>query len=178
MQDANAKVGPAAAVPVSITKIEHTSIATGLSYEALVKGFERELGRWDPTAGAGLVTRRAAWSEVEREIAAMGGPRALMIFFRADQGVIASLEGQVKRCSLYIVGNPVIASQIISIDRRGSFLVPFRVSLYDDGGPGGAVMAYDRPSSFLGTLGRPELDEIGRLLDHKIDGVADVLRAI
>jgi uncharacterized protein (DUF302 family) len=177
MQHASTKDRPAAGAATSITKTEHAGIATGLTYDALVKGFERELGRWDPVAGQGLVSRKAAWSEVEREVAAMGGRRELMIFFRADQGAIASLAGKAQRCSLYLVGNPVIASRIISIDPRGSFLVPFRVCLYDDGGPGGAVISYDRPSSFLGSLGRPELDEIGELLDHKIDSVVDALRS-
>jgi uncharacterized protein (DUF302 family) len=76
-----------------------------------------------------------------------------MIIFRADQGKITSLSGQEKRCSLYLVGNPVIADQIISIDLRASFYVPFRVCLYDDRGPDGAVISYDRPSSFLAVLG-------------------------
>ena len=95
-----------------------------------------------------------------------------MIIARADLGAIASLSGREKRCSLYLVGNPVIANQIISIDMRGSFYVPFRVALYDDEGPDGAVIAFDRPSSFLATLGRPEMAEIGHSLDRKIDAVA------
>jgi uncharacterized protein (DUF302 family) len=33
------------------------------------------------------------------------------------------------------VGNPLIANQIISIDLRGSFYVPFRVALYDEWTP-------------------------------------------
>jgi hypothetical protein len=38
------------------------------------------------------------------------------------------------------------------------------------------VISYDRPSSFLATLGRPELAEIGEYLDSKIDAVADAAR--
>jgi hypothetical protein len=38
------------------------------------------------------------------------------------------------------------------------------------------VISYDRPSSFLAALERPELNEIGVMLDQKIDGVADALR--
>ena len=87
-----------------------------------------------------------------------------------------SLSGREKRCSLYLVGNPVIADRIISIDLRASFYVPFRVCLYDDGGPDGAVISYDRPSSFLAALGNPELTEFGALLDRKIDDVATALR--
>jgi uncharacterized protein (DUF302 family) len=62
-------------------------------------------------------------------------PHGLMIIARVDLGGVASLSGHETRCSLYLVGNPLIANQIISIDLRGSFYVPFRVALYDDGAP-------------------------------------------
>ena len=101
-----------------------------------------------------------------------------MIIARADQGKITSLSGDEKRCLLYLVGNPVIANRILSIDLRASFYVPFRVCLYDDGGPKGAVISYDRPSSFLAALERPELKEFGELLDRKIDEVANALQKI
>jgi hypothetical protein len=52
------------------------------------------------------------------------------------------------------------------------------VCLYDDRHPDGAVISYDRPSSFLAVLGRPELKAFGEMLDRKIDGVADALRKI
>lgn len=152
--------------------IQRTHVATGLSYDASVRAFERELGHLDPAVSQRLVDTKAAWSEVEREIGRMAGPHGLMIIGRVDLGHITSLSGREKRCSLYLVGNPVIANQIISIDLRGSFYVPFRVALYDDGDPEGTVIAYDRPSSFLATLGRPELAEIAQSLDRKIDAVA------
>ena len=164
--------------PTLRATIERTIVPTGLSYDALVTGFERELGQLDAAAANRLVERKAPWSEVEREIARMAGRHGLMIIFRANQGGITSLSGRVKRCSLYIVGNPVIANQIIDIDLRASLYVPFRVCLYDDASPSGATISYDRPSSFLAALGRPELGEIGTLLDRKIDGVVAALREI
>jgi uncharacterized protein (DUF302 family) len=157
--------------------VDHEDIATGLSYDDLVTAFERELGRWEPASGVALAERRAPWSEVEREVDRMAGAHGLMIFYRADQGAITSLSGRPKRCSLYLVGNPVIANQIIEMDLRASFYVPFRICLYDDGAPGGASIAFDRPSSFLGLLARPELYAVGLLLDQKIDSVVDALRA-
>jgi hypothetical protein len=157
--------------------VTHEDIATGLSYDDLVTAFERELGRWEPASGVALAERRAPWSEVETEVDRMAGVHGLMIFYRADQGAITSLSGRPKRCSLYLVGNPVIANEIIEVDVRASFYVPFRVCLYDDGGPGGASIGFDRPSSFLGLLARPELHTLGLLLDQKIDSVVDALRA-
>jgi hypothetical protein len=50
------------------------------------------------------------------------------------------------------------------------------VCIYDDGGRDGAVISYDRPSSFLAALGKPALTEFGALLDGKIDDVAAALR--
>ena len=119
------------------------------------QAFERELGHLDPLVPKHLVEWKAPWSEVEREIGKAAGPHGLMIIARADQGSLISLAGREKRCSLYLVGNPVIASRIIDIDMRASFYVPFRVALYDDGGPEGAVIAFDRPSSFLAGSGSP-----------------------
>jgi hypothetical protein len=131
------------ATPQSST-IQHERVATGLSYDQLVGAFERELGHLDPLVPKHLIEWKAEWSEVEREIGKAAGPHGLMIIARADQGSLISLAGSEKRCSLYLVGNPVIA--------------------------------FDRPSSFLATLGQPEIEEIGRSLDRKIDAVIAAIR--
>jgi uncharacterized protein (DUF302 family) len=159
-------------------RVQHTSVFTGQRYAAAIRDFEKELGHLDPQVTQRLVKQKTAWSEVEREITAIGGVHDLMIISQLDLGRVASLSGREKLCSLYLVGNPVIATRIIGIDIRGSFYVPFRVALYDDGNPDGAVISYDRPSSFLATLGHPELTAIGEDLDKKIDAVAAAVRGI
>jgi uncharacterized protein (DUF302 family) len=155
---------------VSTAAVEHVSVATGLGYEALVRAFEGELGRLDPAVVKSLIDRHAPWNEVKAAVERMAGPHGLMIIFAADQGAITSLSGKVKRCSLYVVGNPVIANDILDIDLGASFYVPFRVAVYESG-DAGAVISYDRPSSFLAALGRPELKAFGALLDGKIESV-------
>jgi uncharacterized protein (DUF302 family) len=162
------------AVQSSKAPIDHVTVAMGIPYDKLVAAFETELGRLDPTDVQALVKRRAPWSGVEKEIERVGGVHGLMIVSSADQGAITSLSGKMKRCRLYLVGNPVIADKIIANDIRASFYVPFRVALFDSGKEG--VISYDRPSSFLGALGRPELKEFGTSLDQKIEGVITALR--
>jgi hypothetical protein len=66
----------------------------------------------------------------------------------------------------------VVAARIVRIDERGSLYVPFRVTVYASPSGEAATIAYDRPSSLLAGLNRPELDEIGALLDRKIDNAA------
>jgi hypothetical protein len=159
-----------------MTTVEHVGVSTGLTYEGLVGAFERELGRWDPVTGNALVERRAPWSDVEREVERMAGKHGLMIFFRADQGAGRVASGQ---------SEALLALSCRQSGHRQSHhqhryprallcAVP-RLSLRADE-PGGAVISYDRPSSFLDALGRPELKEIGAMLDQKIDGVVDALR--
>jgi hypothetical protein len=104
-----------------MTTVEHVGVSTGLTYEGLVGAFERELGRWDPVTGNALVERRAPWSDVEREVERMAGKHGLMIFFRADQGAVASLVGKrsVTRFILSAIRSSPIASSA-SIFARAS----------------------------------------------------------
>jgi uncharacterized protein (DUF302 family) len=151
--------------------ISHVNVATGLPYDRLIEAFEASLGKWDQTVAVQLWKEKAKWPEVEAVIAKMAEPFGLMVLAKIDQGRITSLSGTPKMCTLYLVGNPAIAKQIIEIDLRASFYVPFRVAVHDDGGPDGGIISYDRPSSFLAALDRPELDAIGKSLDEKLDRV-------
>jgi uncharacterized protein (DUF302 family) len=102
---------------------------------------------------------------------AMAGDSGLMRFAVFDQGAVASLSSTRIRCRLYLVGNPAIAARIVRIDERGALYVPFRVAVYAAPRHVGATIAFDRPSSLLAGLGRPELDDIRRMLDREIDDV-------
>src|ERR1700722_4985941 len=97
------------------SSIAHVNVATGLPYDRLIEVFESSLERWDPIAGEPLWKQRASWPEVETAIAKMAEPFGLMVLAKIDQGRITSLSGKSKMCSLYMVGNPVIANQIIEI---------------------------------------------------------------
>ncbi|WP_420992280.1 DUF302 domain-containing protein [Cupriavidus sp. 30B13] len=155
----------------AITTVTHVSISTELAYEPLIAAFEHSLGHWDPDLGKSLAQEAASWPKVEAAVAAIAEPFGLVLMAKIDQGRLTSLSGTVKRCALYLVGNPVIANRIIEIDRRGSFYVPFRVAIHDRGNEAGSLISYDLPSSFLDALGRPELTEIGRSLDGKMERV-------
>jgi uncharacterized protein (DUF302 family) len=100
-----------------------------------------------------------------------------MVMAKIDQGRLTSLSGTAKHCTLYLVGNPVIANQIIDIDLRGSFYVPFRVAIHDDGDANDGIISYDLPSSLLAARDRPELTSIAKSLDEKMDKVISALTA-
>lgn len=45
---------------VTCTSIIREDIPSGLSYEALVAAFEREMGRWDPVVETALIEEKAS----------------------------------------------------------------------------------------------------------------------
>lgn len=161
----------------SIDGVERTTVATGLDYPALVRAFESQVGPWGPTISQQLIDENASWQAVEDLIEHLSRPHGLLVIEKINQGALTSLEGALQQCALYIVGDPVTAQQILAVDIRASFLVPFRVAIYHDGSPNGATLTYERPSSLLATLGRPELAGIGRGLDAKIDAVVAAVLA-
>ncbi len=129
--------------------IVRTTIRTSKSYEVLPRAFELELNRLDPSLVEGFLERDASWGEIRSAIERVGNARGLMVLAKIDQGLLTSRSGKVKRCCLYLVGNPVIANDILDVEPRGAFYVPFRVALVEPDSDEGALFIYERPSSLL-----------------------------
>jgi hypothetical protein len=155
--------------------VARTDFSTTLPYEELSQRFESTLGTWHPATAQGFIERRAPWSDVEAEAAKIAGAFGLMIIAAINQGQLTSLSGHPKKCRLYLVGNPVIATRILDIDPLAALYVPFRVAIYEGDGAGGAQISFDRPGSSLATLGNAKIDVIGRQLDDKIDAVVQAI---
>jgi uncharacterized protein (DUF302 family) len=155
--------------------IARMDVPTGLPYDVLSQCFESTLGAWHPATALGLIERRAPWPDVEAEAAKIAGTFGLMIIAAINQGQLTSLSGHRKKCRLYLVGNPVIATRILDVDPLAALYVPFRVAIYEADGAGGARISFDRPGSSLATLGNAKIDAIGRQLDEKIDAVVQAI---
>lgn len=152
-------------------RILFTEIETNIPYDALTKDFENELGKYDAGTVALMLKEDVSWKSFEKEMVQMAGDNGLMLFFKADQGRVASINyGEIK-CALYLIGNPFIAAQIVNIDIRASFLVPFRVSIYEKEKGKGAFIGFQKPYSFLGGLENDALMSFGQLLDGKISSI-------
>lgn len=156
---------------IAYTSIKREDILTGLSYADLVTAFEHEMGWWNPLDESSLIQPAYSWEERKKVYQGTAEPHGLMIFSRIDQGRLARPDTGIRQCSLYLVGNPVIAEQILRIDARASLYVPFRVCLYAHDDLGGAIISFERPSSFIAALRNAELMKFGYLLDKKIDSV-------
>lgn len=157
----------------TIEKVGRVTVRLDLSFAELVRAFEGQLGWWDLEAAQKEIQH--GWAVLEPRVSAMAGPHGLMILSKTDQGEIASVAGKPIECTLYLVGNPVTATGILTIDPRASYLVPFRVALYTDAENKGSMLVYDTPSSIMAPLTNSEISAVGVLLDEKMNAIISAL---
>ena len=128
--------------------------------------FDERVPLLDQTITLNLVAGNASWAEVEAEVGRRTGPSGLAALSRLDQGALLSLHGEPVEAIQYLVGNPAIAQQVISLNRAACLHAPFPLAIYTDAT--GAHIAYTSPSSLFGPLGSQAVDEIAAELDVSI----------
>jgi uncharacterized protein (DUF302 family) len=69
---------------------------------------------------------------VKRAVNTRIGPSGLVALARLEQGVLLSLNGEALRASLYLVGNPLVAREVMADDPAGALYAPFRVAVFGD----------------------------------------------
>lgn len=147
--------------------VERIDVTTKGSFEQATAAFEENVPTADMSMFTRLVEARSSASEIQAAIAGAQGDLEFLIFAKLVQGSLTSLLGTPKKLSVYLIGNPVIANRMFERNRGAGLYAPLCVSLYED--PSGAVhLAYDRPSSLLGSFEDPEIDTVAALLDEKM----------
>ena len=133
--------------------------------------FDERVPEFEGATSVDLVLREAPWSDVRAAVDARVGPTGLVALARLDQGALLSLEGEPLEATLYLVGNPILAREVIGREPAAALYAPFRVAIYRD--EIGAHVAYNKPSSVFASLGSPGIDHIAAELDDKIRTVVE-----
>jgi uncharacterized protein (DUF302 family) len=133
--------------------------------------FEARVPLMDQAVLRELVRTGAEWSRVESTIAPLLGPDGFTILARVDSGSLFTLGGEQINTVLYLIGNPLLARNVIGAARGAALGAPFRVTVFDDGDT--TKLAYDQPSTVLAPYGSPVADKIGADLDGWIQRIAE-----
>jgi uncharacterized protein (DUF302 family) len=136
-------------------------------FESTRTRFDEQVPLLDPSVTANLVISQPAWTEVEAAIIPKLGPSGFLAVSRLDQGALMSLRGIELHATQYLVGNPLIATEVITCARGGSLFAPFQASVYED--QRGVHVSYMLPSSLFTSLGDSGVAAIGERLDAKIE---------
>ena len=117
-----------------------------------------------PIAIAGLVT--FPFGAVDSDMYVL----ALPIVGKAP---LLSIAGHDVRAVEYLIGNHVIAETMFRHDAKALLYAPLRMLVYSDA-DGNAVFTMDQPSAAFGSLGIPEVTEVGEGLDDKVSNLLRV----
>lgn len=166
--DLDAPASPAGTpAPASIFEATRITVDSPHDFVTTRTNFDRLVPAFDPLLARDLILRNAAWTDVEDSIAGIAGPQGFMALSRLDHGALMSLHGQPVEATQYLVGNPVIARQILSADTTAALYAPFTVAIHAD--ELGTHISYTTPSSLLSSLGSTDINEVAADLDRRID---------
>jgi uncharacterized protein (DUF302 family) len=136
-------------------------------FETTRARFDERFPLLDPSVTLNLVTSQAAWPGVEAAISRTLGPTGFLAVSRVDQGALMSLRGTPMHATQYLVGNPLIATEVIGRVRAGSLFAPFPAAVYED--RSGVHLSYMLPSSLFISLDNRRAAAIGKQLDDKVE---------
>jgi uncharacterized protein (DUF302 family) len=108
---------------------------------------------------------------VQSAVNASIGSGGLVAMTRIEQGRLLSLSGQPLQATLYLVGNPLVARELLGHDPAAALYAPFRVAIFAD--DLGTHVSFDKPSTVFASLDSASIDQIALDLDAKIAAVAE-----
>jgi uncharacterized protein (DUF302 family) len=155
-------------VSYQASRLVHDS---AVEFEETRRRFDEQVPLLDPLLTLRLVLDQATWRDVKAHVDRTVGQSGFVALARLDQGALFRLSGDPVQATLYLVGNPVIAREILAVEPAAGLYAPFRVAVYRD--DIGAHVAYDQPSSLFASFGSDAIDAIARELDERIRDSAE-----
>ncbi len=102
------------------------------------------------------------------------GVIGLMIMGSLPQGLVMSLSGERHRAKLLLIGNPLIAMNMMKVHPEVGVYAPLRV-LFTENEVGKTIITYEKPSTLFGQWGEQIFQDSGKLLDEKMETLVRLL---
>jgi len=158
------------------TVTSHTTVRLEIpiqqEYDDFRQRFERAVPTWDRERAVELVERKAPWSEVVAQVAALA-PNDFLLYWKLDLSPLMSLAGNQRRATEYLMGNHVLAETMYRHDPVVALYIPLRCVLYE--ADEGVRFAIEQPGTILSGLGRGEITQAGLDLDRKLAKLLAIL---
>jgi hypothetical protein len=149
--------------PHGMTRID---IETGIPFEQFIAALEKAAPPVDQAALERIKAAGGNWDDV-RAAAAENAPNDLMTYAKIDARGYFGVAGHHTPAIEYLIGNHVIAETMFRHDAKAMLYAPLRMLVYGDD-DGNAVFTMDQPGPSFGSLGIPEVAQVGLDLDRKV----------
>ncbi len=153
-------------VPQNLLGLEQVSytgkrleLRTDKSFDNVCKSLESVLGHLDVST---LTPNSSPEQIIERANEAVGSS-GFAIFLVVEHGrLLQALGARALKARLYLIGNPLVASEMTRVFPIAGLYAPLRLYVYEE--DGATVLTYDQPSSLLSAK---EVAKTAHLLDEK-----------
>jgi len=149
----------------------HVAVETDQPYAQVVQAFEARIGRHEFAAYTRVIEGAATPEAFARGIEALVGESGFMSFLEADHGEWFTRYFGPLNAKLYVIGNPIIAKDMLVHAGGVGLYVPLRVLIYEDA-PGHTRIDYDEPSSLMRQFNSAEILTVASSLDTKLADLA------
>jgi uncharacterized protein (DUF302 family) len=134
------------------------------SFDEVASAFEKQLGRLDQEQAL------SAPGDFAERVQRMEGSSGLMIIAILEMDrLVPSLTASATHARQYLVGNPLIASQMAKLDTLAALYAPPRVLIYTRDEK--TWIAYDQPSTTFGRLASDDILRTAKELDKKFENL-------
>ena len=117
------------------------------------------------------VESQHSFDQTVSQVKSATSQNGLMVMGHLDQGKMLSMTGLQLKAESFLVGNPNMGKKLFSADRAVGLYVPVRIFVYE-GSDGHAYVTYEKPSAALGQLNNQQVSMMAKMLDMKIQGIA------
>ncbi|MBD2361359.1 DUF302 domain-containing protein [Anabaena minutissima FACHB-250] len=156
----------------------HIMVSSNKSFEEFTTAIEA-IAQKDQIDLAGveeMVLASQSWEEFQEALESKIGTRSLMTFAIIDHGSLMSLAFKDTKAKLYVIGNPLIARQMLEENLGVGLYVPLRMLVYEDQ-EGRTQITYNQPSFVLGQFQNPKILAIAQMLDRKLEEIISTAEA-
>ncbi|WP_414517438.1 DUF302 domain-containing protein [Nostoc sp. PCC 9305] len=140
-------------------------------FQEVIDALESVVGDGKYSVFEELVAAEAPFEQVKNVVESMLGENGFMRMATLNLGGLLSLMGKPKKIRLYLIGNPLIANQMIEQNPGVGLYVPPRLLVYEDY-EGKTHIAYDKPSSMLSQFDNGFILKVSQMLDQRFQELA------
>ncbi|PMB00803.1 DUF302 domain-containing protein [Fischerella thermalis CCMEE 5273] len=149
-------------------------VSSDKPFDEVINAIESIVGDGKYSVFEELVAAKAPFEQVKAVLESMLGSSGFMKMAMFDLGALLSLMGKPKNVKLYLLGNPLIANQMIEQNPAVGLYVPPRLLVYDDY-DGKTHIAYDKPSSMLSQFDNGFILKVSQMLDQRFQEAATAI---
>jgi uncharacterized protein (DUF302 family) len=117
------------------------------------------------------VESQHSFDQTVSQVKSATSQNGLMVMGHLDQGKVLSMTGLQLKGESFLVGNPNMGKKLFTADPTVGVFVPIRIFVYE-GSNGHTYVSYEKPSVALGQLNNPQVSMMAKMLDQKVQGIA------